>query len=65
MVKIPTSQPDGITDISSSNRVTSTTSPTVAEQGKFKPWWKPLKDLQRSLHRFLTNVIISQNIEVN
>lgn len=32
LVKIPTSQPDGITDISSSNKVTSTTSPTVAEQ---------------------------------
>jgi len=31
-VKIPTSPPDGITEISSSNRVTSTTSPTVAEQ---------------------------------
>lgn len=32
LVKIPTSQPDGITDISSSNKVTSTTSPTVVEQ---------------------------------
>jgi len=37
LAKIPTSQQDGITEISSSNRVTSTTSPTVAEQGKFKP----------------------------
>lgn len=56
-MKIPTSQPDGITEISSSNRVTSTTSPIVAEQGKFKPLWKPLKDFQRSLQRFLTNII--------
>lgn len=32
LVKIPTSQSDGITDISSSDKVTSTTSPTVAEQ---------------------------------
>ena len=37
LVKIPTSQRDRITEISSSDRVTSTTSPTVAEQGKFKP----------------------------
>ena len=50
LVKIPTSQPNGSTEISSCNRVTSTTSPTVAEQGKFKPWWK-------SLQRFLTNIM--------
>jgi len=56
-VKIPTSPPDGITEISSSNRVTSTTSPTVAEQGNFKPWWKSFKDLKRSLQRFLTKII--------
>ena len=57
LVKIPTSQPSGSTEISSSNRVTSTTSPTVAEQGKFKPWWKSFKDLKRSLQRFLTNIM--------
>ena len=64
-MKIPTSQPDGITDISSSNKVTSTTSPTVAEQGKLIPWWKSLKVLQRSLQRFLTIIIINRRLRIS
>ena len=63
-MKIPTGQSDGITDISSSNKVTSTTSPTVAEQGKLIPWWKSLKVLQRSLQRFLT-IIINRMLRIS
>ena len=64
-MKIPTSQSDGITDISSSDKVTSTTSPTVAEQGKLIPWWKSLKVLQRSLQRFLTIIIINRRLRIS